>query len=389
MFGDLFSRKPKSRANKSMTRRIRLEQLESRQLLSVSPFAAMAHASPVAVVTAFHGWPAPPTAIGVASQLQLTAPANATVGAPVWVQVTALDAKGHLVPNYKGTVTLTSTDPSIDVVIPGTAFWRGQAWVQVTFSAVNTAATLTATDNSTPPLVATSSPINVAAAAVAASLARTDAARRDRGRARLGGSDGVDSNGNRVPNYSGTVTLTSTDPSIDVVVPGTAFKHGQAWVQVTFSAVNTAATLTATDNSSPPLMVTSSPINVAAAPVAASLALETPPNATVGVPVWVQVTALDANGHRVPNYGGTVTLTSTDPSVNVVVPSTAFEFGQAWVQVTFSAVNTAATLTATDNSSPPLMVTSSPINVAAAPVAASLARRRRPARPWVCPSGWE
>ena len=86
----------------------------------------------------------------------------------------------------------------------------------------------------------------------------------------------------------------------------------------------------------------------------------------MGVPVWVGVTALDANGHRVLNYGGTVTLTSTDPSVNVVVPGTAFEFGQAWVQVTFGAANPAATLTATDNSSPPLVATLAPIDVAVA-----------------------
>ena len=76
-----------------------------------------------------------------------------------------------------------------------------------------------------------------------------------------------------------------------LTIPTTAFNpFGNAWVQVTFATADAAATLTVTDTTAtnPLTAVTSSPINVAAAPVATSLAIKTPANAIVGVPTWVK-----------------------------------------------------------------------------------------------------
>ncbi len=304
---------------------------------------------------------------------------------PVWVRVTALDASGNPVWNYSnGNLVLSSVDLAANVPIPASAFDRdGDAQVQVTFTTANPAATLTVTDTSaTNPLPAvTSAPINVAAAPVAASLAINTPAKAIVGVPVWVRVTALDASGKPVPGYSnGNLVLSSVDLAANVPIPASAFdRDGDAQVQVTFTTANPAATLTVTDTTAtnPLPAVTSAPINVAAAPVATSLAIKTPANAFVGVPVWVKVTVLDASGKPMQNYSnGNLVLSSVDLAANVPIPASAFDRdGDAQVQVTFTTVDPAATLTVTDTSAtnPLPAVTSSPINVAAAPVAASLA----------------
>jgi hypothetical protein len=106
--------------------------------------------------------------------------------------------------------------------------------------------------------------------------------------------------------------------------------------------------------------------------VATQLVMHLPKNVPNGVPMPVELTALDAQNHRVSNYSATVALTSTDP--NAVLPtSITFENGRAVVPVTFLTAGTQS-LTATDNSATPLTVTAS-TDVAAPRVATQIVMR--------------
>ena len=93
------------------------------------------------------------------------------------------------------------------------------------------------------------------------------------------------------------------------------------------------------------------------------------------------MTALDASNHRVPNFADSVTLSSTTDTgfVNVVIPGTAFQYGEVRLQVTFTAVNAAANLTATDSTPTTALVQTATINVAAASTL--------PTPPWGLPWG--
>ena len=285
----------------------------------------------------------------VATQLAMHLPKDVPNGVPVPVELVAKDASGRLVPNYSGTITLTSTDPN--VVLPKTiTFDHGVAIFPVTFKMAGPQS-LTATDNSTPALSVTAN-TTVAAPIVATQLAMHLPKNVPNGVPVPVELTARDASGRLVPNYSGTITLTSTDPN--VVLPKTiTFDHGVAIFPVTFKTAGPQS-LTATDNSTPALSVTVS-TTVAAPLVATQLAMHMPQNAPKGVPVPVELVAEDASGHLVPNYSGTITLTSTDP--NVVLPKTiTFVDGVAIFEVTF---NTAGpqSLTATDDSATPLTVT--------------------------------
>ena len=63
----------------------------------------------------------------------VTLPQIASTGAAVTVQVVALDAQNHPVPNYTGAVSITSTDTK--ATLPTTiTFQKGQASLQVTWA---------------------------------------------------------------------------------------------------------------------------------------------------------------------------------------------------------------------------------------------------------------
>ncbi len=285
----------------------------------------------------------------VATQLAMRLPQNVPDGTPVPVVLAAEDASGHLVPNYSGTITLTSTDASITLPTKVT-FDHGVAIFQVTFNTPGPQS-LTATDNSTTPLTLTAN-TTVAAPLVATQLAMHLPGNVLSGKPVMVELAAENASGHLVPNYSGTITLTSTDASITLPTKVT-FDHGVAIFQVTFNTAGPQS-LTATDNSTPALSVTAN-TTVAAPLMATQLAMRLPGNVLSGQPVMVELAAEDASGHLVPNYSGTITLTSTDSGI-VLPKAITFVDGVAFFEVTF---NTAGpqTLTATDNSATPLTVT--------------------------------
>ena len=161
----------------------------------------------------------------------------------------------------------------------------------------------------------------------------------------------LDSSGNRVANYSSSVALTSTDPNISL--PQTiSFSQGVSFFPVTFNTAGLQS-LAAHDNSPIPLNVIAS-TTVALPLVATQFAIIMPTITVTGAPVTVQLTALDSRNRVVTDYAARVTLSSTDFSV--VLPSTiTFNQGVAIFQVTFNTFGSQI-LTATDDSSPPLLL---------------------------------
>jgi hypothetical protein len=120
----------------------------------------------------------------------------------------------------------------------------------------------------------------------------------------------VDSSGNVVPGYTGTVHFTSTDAAAGLPADYTftAADNGVHTFNVTFTTAG-AQTLTATD--------TMSGINgtqgITVNPAAASQFLLTAPAAVTALtPFRLTVTALDPYGNRVTGYTGTVEFTSSD-----------------------------------------------------------------------------
>jgi uncharacterized delta-60 repeat protein len=124
----------------------------------------------------------------------------------------------------------------------------------------------------------------------------------------------LDDNGNVVPDYTGTVTLSSTDPLAPALGNHT-FTTADGGVY-TFTAVRlyTAGpqSLFADDGS------LSGQADLTVDPgLAVGLILTGPDHAIAGVPVVVTVSAVDAWGNVATGYAGTVWLSATDPDANL------------------------------------------------------------------------
>jgi len=165
----------------------------------------------------------------------------------------------------------------------------------------------------------------------------------------------LDTNGNFVPFYAGTVTFTSSDPFPGVLPANYTFALADQGAH-TFSGGGTfftagSQTLTAQDTSTGS---TSAPatITVSAAP-ANQLLIAAPPTAVSGTPFDVMVAALDAYGNVDTNYGGTVTWVTNDTDPGVILPADyAFQAADSGVHIFPGGVTLVTlgdqTLTATD-----------------------------------------
>ncbi len=154
--------------------------------------------------------------------------------------------------------------------------------------------------------------------------------------------------------YTGTVHFSLGTADSGATLPAdytfTASDHGFHVFHVTLSATGS-QTITDTDTSNSSI-TDSATTTVNPAAVATQLLVVTPEQVTVGVPTNVTVIALDASGHRVPNYTGTVSFTSSDN--NATLPAnytfTANDEGVHTFQVTFQTTGS-QTVTATDTTS--------------------------------------
>ena len=256
---------------------------------------------------------------GPAASYVVSGPASATAGSGVSVTVTAKDAYGNVATGYTGTVSLTSGDAQASLPAPH-AFTGGDAGVHAFPVTLKTAGsqTVSASDGS---INATSGSISVDPGSLA-TLAVSAPATATAGSAVSVTVSGADAYGNATTNYTGTVSLTSSDGQAALPAPH-AYTGGDAGTHVFPVTLKTAGaqTVSASDGS-----ISGVSGSVAVSPAAAaSLTLAgAPASATAGAGFPVTVTARDAYNNVATGYTGTATFLSTDSQAALPV---AYAFG--------------------------------------------------------------
>ena len=341
-------------------RRLNVESLEDRTLLSVCPGLPQAAGQ---TASSFYGSSSYGSlrSPAVAGQYTLLLRQNVQSGNQVVAQLEARDVSGRLVLAYNGTANLTTSDAAAKLPSSVT-FHNGVARFQVTFGTTGPQS-ITATDSTNSAITVTAK-TSVVAAATATQYSFALWQNVQVGVATTAQLVALDANNHIVTGYNGTATLTSSDTAATVPASVT-FKNGFATFQVTFATPGS-QTGTATDSSNA-LLTGTATTTVATPDVVAQLEVDLGQNVPNGRPVTVRMFALDANDNVVRSYSGTVKLTSTDAAATLPATVT-FNNGVATFQVTFATAGS-QTLTATDSSDATL--TGSVTTIVAAPVVAS------------------
>jgi len=339
------------------SRRLTLEHLENRALLSATPGI-----SQLAGAQSYYssgGWSASGfrATASLATKLYLVSQPVIQGGVQTTIQLYALDNYGRVVRNYTGTATLSCTDLTATLPSPASvSFHNGQASFQVTFN--NSAAeqpTITATDSNNANLTI-SKQLNVTVPDVASSYSTSYRSTVQSGVQTTVQVYALDSSGYVVRNYNATVTLGQSslgmaDPN--ATIPATVvFHNGQASFKATLVKAG-AQTITFADSKAG--LSTLISMTVAPPVAASSYSVNLRSRVQSGVPVTLQVLALDATGHLVPGYTGTATIVSSDGAKIVsttgatISPTTpvTFQNGIATVTITFTTVGF-PTITVTD-----------------------------------------
>jgi hypothetical protein len=132
----------------------------------------------------------------------------------------------------------------------------------------------------------------------------------------------LNASNHRVRNYTGTVHLTSSDPT--ATLPAnftfTASDHGHHTFQVTLKTPGS-ETITATDTANSSI-TGSTTTTVDPASAITHFQIMAPPTVEAGEPFFVHVVALDASNNPVGNFGGTVHFTSTDSAAKLPADTT-------------------------------------------------------------------
>jgi hypothetical protein len=258
------------------------------------------------------------------------APPQAPAGAAVPVQVVALDANNQPVPNYTGTVALSSSDSGAVFSSASVTFKDGRASFTVTFAnAGKQTVILTDSVNNLTGTV----PINVVVPAVATHFGLMIPPAVPKGVAVSVQAVALDAQNRPVLNYTGTaVPSCATDSGATFSANPVTFTNGQATFTVTFAALGD-QTITLTDAANK--LVGSATTKVVVPAVVTHFAIMMPQQVPIGAPINVQVVALDAQNKPVLDYNGTVNVTSTD--AKALLPPSAIQFknGVAFFKVTF------------------------------------------------------
>jgi hypothetical protein len=305
------------------------------------------------------------TTTTTATHFLVLTPETAKAGLRAFIEVIALDSSNHRVANYTGTVSISSTTASdtltsqaqqTPMALPTNytfqASDRGVHLFALTPGATGSD-TLTVTDTTTASITG-SATLTVNPAPVATHLV-VQALRNDyAGQPTTLLVAALDASNRLVPNYTGTVAITSTGAN-DTLPGNYTFQtsdHGYHLFTVTPAATGT-DTFTATDTTSASITGNVA-IQVTAAPVATHFFILVPPSIRTGSATPVVVVALDAANHIVPTYTGTIQLTSADSAATVggtALPTSytfqASDHGVHTFEVTFN-TNGSEAVTATD-----------------------------------------
>jgi FtsP/CotA-like multicopper oxidase with cupredoxin domain len=245
-----------------------------------------------------------------------------TAGSTGSIRVTATDPYGNRNTGYLGTVHFTSTDPAAS--LPGNyTFTAGDAGTHVFVANVilKTVGTwsVTATDTVTASIRGTQAGVVVTPAAAATLVVSGLTTPRTAGSTGSVRVTAVDTYGNTVTSYVGTIHFTSTDgaatlPANYKFVAGDAGTH--LFAGIVLKTVGTRS-VTATDTVTASITGTQAGIVVqpAAAATLVVSGLTTP--RTAGSTGSIRVTAVDAYGNTVTGYVGTIHFTSTDTAASL------------------------------------------------------------------------
>ncbi len=273
------------------------------------------------------GTPDAPLIVGglIGINVQLTAPATATAGSPFGVTVRAVDSLGNTFTSYLGTVHFTTSDTGRRGLAGELHLRRCRPWC---------ACLQHRCDSGYGRQVKPHGNRHHFRQRQQRHGDREPGRRQSlRGHCSVLGTAGIafnltvstfDQFGNLVPNYTGVVHFTTSDPSASVVLPGNyAFTSADNGVHV-FSAGGTLATagsqnVTATDVASG--ITGSGVINVVAS-YTSHLALVAPASTVAGNKLNLTVKALDQFGNIAKSYTGSVYFTTSDPSTSAAMPST-------------------------------------------------------------------
>ncbi len=318
-----------------------------------SPMVALA-ASPSVTVEA-----------AAASDLSLTAtPPSLTAGTTGSVTITAIDGYGNTATTFTGTVTFTSNDAQ--AVLPSNYTFTGVDAGVHTFTnayTLKTAGSRTITGTAGG-VTGTSPGITVNSALPAATMTAIATSPVTAGSGLSVTVTAKDAYGNIATSYTGTVSLTSTDPA--AVLPGlytfVGADNGSHALPVTLKTAGT-STVSATDGT---LIATTGNLTVNPGSASMLALTSTPASLTAGSTGSVTVTALDAYGNTATGYLGTVAFTSSDGAWTGPANYT-FTGGNAGVH-TFSNAYTlktagSQTITATDVPTSSITGTSAGITV--------------------------
>jgi hypothetical protein len=130
----------------------------------------------------------------------------------------------------------------------------------------------------------------------------------------------VDSNGNIVPSYTGTVAFSSTDPFPAMLPANYTFTASDQGMHTFSGGVTlfTAGTQTLTVQDTANGSITGSASITVTAGATTQLVVSGAASAVAGSPFDVTVTVLDSGGSVVTGYSGTVTFSSSDPFPGVL-----------------------------------------------------------------------
>jgi hypothetical protein len=209
-------------------------------------------------------------------------------------------------------------------------FRNGRASFQVSLATAGQQS-VTVTSLSDTPVSGTAS-TRVAAQPTAASFLVTLPSRVVAGASVNAGIIALDAARRPVFGYSGTATLSGSDPAA-TLPESVTFVNGRATARVTFATAGVQS-LSVRGGAAGEIAGTVT-TTVTAAPVAARFAVTLPRAVPVGVPITVTLLALDAEGKPVRSHGGTATLTSTDAAATLPTTVT-FVNGRATVRVVFA-----------------------------------------------------
>lgn len=292
-----------------------------------------------------------PPSSGPATQLEVIVPENVQSGSSFNVLVEAEDASNHLATGYTGTVHLSLGTADAGATLPSdytfTAADHGLHVFHVTLSATGSE-TISATDTSTSSITGDAI-TTVEAAPVATHLLVLAPEHVTAGVPTNVTVVALDASGHRVPDYTGTVSFSSSDAN--AILPAnytfTTSDHGIHTFQVTFQTTGS-QTVTATDTATSSVTGQAS-TTVSAAGAVTHFAVLTLGRAAAGTAAQVVVVALDASNQVVPNYTGTVHFTSSDGQATLPADYTftASDHGSHRFSVTFGTTGR-ETLTATD-----------------------------------------